>query len=336
MICIIVRTIRKPDCIPDAIITKIICYMRMPTFGNMMSLLLSLLLFIMMGATAFSQPTNFRDHPLLEKFPDSEITEVVFEEDVNYELVLSSLQRTRGSVTPEVSERLRGDVTKIIYEVSNEFNGQEVYDFFQQQLQEKGYSELFTCSGRSCGSSNYWANDIFGNRILYGPERNQFYLAMRAGPEADSMPHIALYIITRGNRRLYAYMEILESDGVPTRIDLEDPMSLISMLQAQRSIVITGIQFKDDLVVTAESDLSVTLNMLKSDPSLRVYLVAHLSGEDAIETLMERSQQRADSLRGLLVGSGVEDNRIIARGVGPLAPTCNAETCGDRVEIVLQ
>jgi len=294
------------------------------------------ILCILSGASTFGQAVEFRDHPLLNRFPDSEITEIEFDEDVNYRLVLSSLQRTRGLVSSEVSERLRGDVTKIVYEVSTEFNGQDVYDFFREQLEERGYEELFSCAGRECGSSNYWANDIFRNRILYGPERNQFYVAMRAGPEADTTPHIALYIITRGNRRLYAYLEIVEVGGAEIRIDLVSAEDLITTLTEQGSIVISDIEFEDDLDLTSDSDLTAVVNLLQTDPSLRIFIVAHLNGDEDLDALVERSQQRANVLRQLLIGRGVDGNRIIARGVGPLAPACSADACGDRVEIVLQ
>jgi hypothetical protein len=279
---------------------------------------------------------NFRDHPLLTRFPDSDIASVDFDEDVNYRLVMSSLQRTRGLVSSEISERLRGDVTKIVYEVSEEFNGQDVFDFYREQIQERDYEELFSCAGRECGSSNYWANDIFGNRILYGPERNQFYLAMRAGDSAETSPHIALYIITRGNRRLYAYLEIVEVGGAETRIDIVSPNTLLETLQDQGFIAVPDIEFQDDLALTAESNLSATVSMLQADPSTRVYLVAHLNADGDIEGLMQRSQQRANVLRQLLIGRGVDANRIIARGVGPLAPNCGAVDCADRVELVLQ
>ncbi|NKB31857.1 MAG: DUF4892 domain-containing protein [Pseudomonadales bacterium] len=294
------------------------------------------LLLLFLSSTLSAQTSNFRDHPLFPKFPDSEITEVEFEEDVNYRLVLGSLQRTRGLVSPEISERLRGDVTKIVYEVSNEFNGQDVYAYFREQIQELDYGELFTCAGRECGSSNYWANDIFRNRILYGPERNQFYIAMRAGPDVESAPHIALYIITRGNRRLYAYFEVIEIGGAQTRIDIISPTAFISSLQEQGSIVIPDIDFENDLGLTDDSDLSSTVNLLQTDPSLRIFLVAHLSGQDDVDTLLQRSQQRANVLRQLLIGRGIDGNRIIARGVGPLAPSCNEDVCDDRVELVLQ
>ncbi|PDH35317.1 MAG: hypothetical protein CNF02_00945 [OM182 bacterium MED-G28] len=277
-----------------------------------------------------------RDHPLLSRFPDSVIASVEFDEDINYRLVLSSLQRTRGLVSSEISERLRGDVTKIVYEVSEEFNGQDVYDFFREQLQERNYEELFNCSGRECGSSNYWANDIFRNRILYGPERNQYYLAMRTDPTVEFSPHIALYIITRGNRRLYAYMEIIEVGGAETRIDIANPNNLLERLRERGFVIVPDIEFQEDLALTSESNLSAIVSMLQADPSTQIYLVSHLSDESDIDTLLERSQQRANVLRQLLIGRGINGNRIIARGVGPLAPSCNGGNCEDRVEIVLQ
>ena len=299
-------------------------------------LVLASLLFLLISSNLIAQPSSFRDHPLFAGFPDSEIIEIEFVEDVNYRLVLSSLQRTRGLVSSEVSERMRGDVTKIVYEVSNEFSGQDVYDYFREQIERQSYTELFTCAGRECGSSNYWANDIFRNRVLYGPERNQFYLAIRGGPEAELSPHMALYIITRGNRRLYAYFEIVEIGGSETRIDIVDTTDLISTLESQSSIVVSGISFEDDLGLTDDSDLTSTVNLLQADPSLQVYLVVHLSGDEGVDTLIQRSQQRSNVLRQLLIGRGLDGNRIIAKGVGPLAPSCNADICGDRVELVLQ
>ena len=293
-----------------------------------------------LGVSAFAQlagvSANYNDHPLFDRFPDSEIISVEFDEDVNYRLVLSSLQRTRGLVTPESSERLRGDVTKIIYEVSQEFTGEDVYNFFQQQLQERNYTDLFTCSGRGCGSSNYWANDIFGNRILYGPERNQYYLAVRADNGLETLPHLALYIITRGNRRIYAYLEIIEVGGTTTRIDIIETNELLATLREQGSVIAPFLNFIADNQLTIESDLAPIANMLETDTSLNIYLVVHLSGSDSLDSLMARSLMRAEFLKQQLQNLGIDGTRIIAQGVGPLAPICGTGNCQDRIEVVLR
>ncbi len=298
--------------------------------------LLALCLLVLLPTSVWAQASSANDHPLLARFPDSEIISVEFEQDAIYRLVLSGLQRTRGLVAPEESQRLRGDVTKIVYEISQEFSGEDAYQFFREQMESKGYSELFSCSGRACGSSNYWANDIFRNRILYGPERNQYYLAMRTEAGAEDSPSIALYIITRGNRRIYAYLEIVEVGGAQTRLDLLDANKLLSDLHLNGVIVVSGISFVSDDVLNEDAGLLALADLLSSDPSLQVYLVAHLAGEESLAVLQERSLRRAQYLRQRLIAMGIDGERLNAQGVGPLAPSCAVTDCANRVELVLR
>ncbi len=134
-------------------------------------------LLLLLNSTAIAQiPLNsseFADHPLLDGFPDSKIIEAEYTENVNHTFVLGRLQRSREQVVPEAADRVRGNVTKLLYEISQEFTGEEVYEFYREQMRNKSYTDLYSCEGRDCGSSNCWANDIFRNRILYGPERNR-------------------------------------------------------------------------------------------------------------------------------------------------------------------
>lgn len=270
------------------------------------------------------------DHPLISRFPDSEIVDVEFVEDANYRLVLGTLQRTRGVVVPENSERLRGDVTKLRYEISPEFSGDDVFEFFQQQFTDKNYELLFTCSGRECGSSNYWANDIFRNRVLYGPERNQHFLAVRAG---DS--HLVLYIITRGNRRTYAYLEIVEEEGAVPEISV--PVTeLLSSIADTGSIAIPGLTFINDRQLADPQVLAGIAAELAANAEIQLYVVAHLSGEQELDQLLNRSTARAQTVRQQLINLGVAANRLIARGLGPFAPSCAGENCRERVELVLR
>jgi len=131
------------------------------------------------AAAAGAQPS---DHPLFGGFPDAEISEFESEERVNHQVVLGGLQQIRGQVVPQAAERVRGKLTRILYEVASGYSGRDVMDFFAAQMRSMGYRELYSCAGRACGSSEYWANDIFGKRILYGPVRNQLYLAMGSEP----------------------------------------------------------------------------------------------------------------------------------------------------------
>ncbi len=322
------------------------------------------LLALIAAGNAYSQPedpaTGFADHSLLAGFSDSEITARLLARDINYTIVLGGLQRTRGEVIPENSERLRGDVTKITYEVSQEFTADDVYQYFREQLESRNYSELFSCEGRACGSSNYWANDIFRNRILYGPERNQFYLAFRTNRGTETEVYFALYIITRANRKIYAHVEIVEPGGtqepeqqapqvISRQLESANPESsgsadaalqaadLIRQLQQRGSIILPDIGFQSDNQLAQNTDLSLIVSLLNLDRSVLVYLVSHLNEESqALQMLMQRSNTRANTLRQALITEGIEASRIIAAGVGPLAPSCDGINCEQRIELVLR
>ena len=295
---------------------------------------------VLMASVAMSQPqlteSGFDDHPLLARFPDSVINSVEYSEDVNYRLVLGSLQRTRGQVVPENSERIRGNVTRITYEVSGEFTGADVYQYYLDQIDEVNYTQLFACEGRACGSSNYWANDIFRNRILYGPERNQYYLAIRTGAGLATDPSIALYIITRGNRRLYAYLEIIEVDRGTSSDAGGDIDRLTQSLQQRGSAVMSGVSFGSDDSLVSEGELELMVELMNQDPSLQIYIVAHLRTGGSLAELLSRSLARANLLRQAMIDRGIDARRISAQGVGPLAPVCVGRACDQRIELVLQ
>ena len=289
---------------------------------------------LLLAGGAGAQQSGPADHPLFSGFPDSGISEFETSEDVNYRVVLGSLQSTRGQVAPEASERVRGNLTQILYEVSGGFSGQDVYDFFVEQMQLRGHRELFSCAGRACGSSEYWANDIFGKRVLYGPVRNQYYLAM--GSEPPGQFYISAYVITRINRQLLTYLEIIELDGDVADPAEAGPTFLLERLLETGGVIVPGLTFGANDRPAADSGLDTVVELLRLEPELRLVVVAHLQGEGGLEQLLDRSERRAEAVRQLLLDQGIEADRLSARGLGPLAPLCAAGNCAERVELVLQ
>ncbi|MDA1291619.1 MAG: DUF4892 domain-containing protein [Proteobacteria bacterium] len=329
-------------------------------FGNyqfvsrLLPLAILLLGFPLVSAAQSEVAGGFVDHSLLAGFADSEIIERELRSDINYRIVLGTLERVRGEVIPEDFERLRGDVTKITYEVSQEFTGEDVYAFYQEQLTAKNYEVLYSCGGRECGSSNYWANDIFGNRILYGPERNQHFIAFRVNSALEDSPYFSLYIITRVNRKIYAHIEIVEPTGtqeseqIAAKIESEEPQvpeqldgaaasNLLQRLQEQGSVILPPISFQSNDSLAGPADVESLVSALNSDLALSIYVVAHLKQDgQSLQELMQRSLVRANSLRQGLIAAGIDAQRIEATGVGPLAPNCASGNCEERVEIVLR
>lgn len=289
---------------------------------------------LLLAGNAGAQQAGPADHALFSGFPDSVISEFESTGNVNYRVVLGSLQSTRGQVAPEASERVRGNLTRILYQVSSGFTGQDVYDFLVEQMDLRGYRELFSCTGRACGSSEYWANDIFGNRILYGPVRNQFYLAM--GSEPPGQFFVSAYVITRINRQLLAYLEIIELEGNAVDPVEAGPAFMLEQLRESGGVVVPGLAFGAGDRLAADADLDTVAELLRLDAEMRLFIVAHLRGEGDFEQLLARSEARARAVRQSLLERGIDAERLTARGLGPLAPLCTAADCAERVELVLQ
>jgi hypothetical protein len=324
-------------------------------FVSRLLLLVILLAGFPLVSTAQSEVVvGFSDHSLISGFAESEIIERELQRDINYRIVLGALERVRGEVIPEDSERLRGDVTKITYEVSQEFTGGDVYTFYKEQLTAKNYEVLYSCEGRECGSSNYWANDVFRNRILYGPERNQHFIAFRVNPALEESPYFSVYIITRVNRKIYVHIEIVEPAGtqeleqIAAIVEIEEPQisqrlnsaegsSFLQRLRDQGSVILPPVSFQSSDGLAGPADVESLVFALNSDLAISVYVVAHLKQDGRpLQELMRRSLVRANSLRQALIAAGIDAQRIEAAGVGPLAPNCASGNCEERVEIVLR
>ncbi len=291
-------------------------------------------LMLAFAAAASAQPS---DHALFGGFPDAEISEFQSEERVNHQVVLGGLQQLRGRVIPQASERVRGKLTRILYEVASGYNGRDVMDFFTGQMRSMGYRELYSCAGRACGSSEYWANDIFGKRILYGPVRNQFYLAMASEPPGRF--YVSVYVITRINRQLLAHLEIveLEDGGAAASASpaASNPEAMLAQLRDKGGIVVSGVGFTANDELASRSGLGAIAAMMELDPQLRLRIVAHLQGDGSLEDLLSRSESRAEAMRQSLLTAGADPSRLSTRGLGPLAPLCAGGNCAERVELIL-
>ena len=280
---------------------------------------------------------NSMDYSTIGRFSRSFIVGYEYIAEADYLLALGALERSGSEVVPENSMRLQGELTRITYEVRAGYSVEEVYDFFTAQLITGRQSELFSCQGRMCGRSTFWANDIFSNRILFGPDRNQRYLAVihSSGRGAeDKQVYVALYVTMRGNKKVYAHLDVLSSESALRVSESTSDAELMLELQKYKSIILSDIVFDND-VLNSSTDFTKALRLLKGNPSLSVYVVSHLHGSGDLDSLLQRSQVRAEVVKSRLVELGIDAGRLIAKGLGPLAPYCAISPCDERVELVL-
>jgi hypothetical protein len=199
---------------------------------------------------------------------------------------LGPLRKISGRLRIEDKVESRGQVSSITYELPVERSAREAFTSAREALQQDGGHPLFWCQGRDCGEASLWANDVFANaRLNGGDEQQAFILLRRSAEEADTL--VALYSVTRGNRRAYLHVEEFVA---------ERPLGDILPTAATvlRELRDTGKLDYPDLAEPQDSWAALLARSLNLDSTLR----ASLSGE------------RAEAWREQLVKAGVRSARL--------------------------
>jgi len=283
---------------------------------------------LLSASEATSDVPGSQDVNLIKRYPRSHI--IQFEQetaDLPYRLILGSLKKINNVLSPKKSQQIEGKLTRLTYRIPDGSRSDEVSDYFSRRVLENKGEVIFHCQGRDCGSSNYWANTIFRRAVLYGPEQFQNFFVARFG-EVNTF--VSIYTAQRGNKRLYAHLEIVKA----SRSEVEtDPKSLLSQLQGQGVYLLSGVDFDANHHLTQESAsvIAVAATAINLDDSLQVYVVGHLQGSGSLQSLLDNSRRRADEVVSVLTEKGVNPSRVSAQGVGPLSPAVSST----RIELVL-
>ncbi|WP_446731586.1 DUF4892 domain-containing protein [Pseudomonas sp. OTU5201] len=249
---------------------------------------LTLLAGLLLAASAqAADPPGSHDLAALPRFPHAEITD--FQERPDQERVFpqSSIRRISNKLRMERKVEVEGLQTSVTYRLPAGHSSADAFDRARKDLLDNGAELLYWCQGRDCGSSSLWANSIFGNAKLYGPDEQQAYLLLRlAEPHQDSL--LALYSITRGNRRAYLYAEQLDA-GAPLGELLPTPDTLMRELKSSGELHLARLP--NEPSVAWATLLGRCLNL---DSTLRVSLAG----------------AGAEAWREALVGQGVRAARL--------------------------
>lgn len=219
----------------------------------------------------------------------------------DYRLVLGSVVKIDRQIRSDAELRLSGELKQLTWEIPRSHEPQEAFEHLRAQLRVRGANVLYECSGRECGASNIWANDLFRYSTLYGRDDSQRYMAAELNGN-----HYALYAVRRGNQRVYLHLDLIIG---------EDPLAnaWYAPLQTQGYMVLPHWPESPELAV---KELSTWMAGNTKD----VRLVVHQSGRDT-ELAMSESQAHAVNLRRQLVSSGIAAGRLEAYGVGNLVPS---------------
>ena len=260
---------------------------------------------------------------LIQQYPRSDQVQFKEEKEVEtHEIMLGALKKSGGIVRPEASTFVAGRRAARTWYIPNEQRTGVVAEFFENQLSSLG-DILYKCKGYECGSSNYWANNVFGEEVLYGPEENQRYFVTKV-TRPDATYYVAVYIALRGTRKLYAHTDITIVEPEKKEVGAG---SIAQALNSKRKYVIDAGD--EDRLLPGVADA------LRIEPTFRIAVVRHSRRQrgESVPQAVARSEQTAKKYAARLIAAGIDPSRVQAYGVGPLVPLDGVIV--DRIEIVL-
>ncbi|MGE8066310.1 DUF4892 domain-containing protein [Pseudomonas sp. NPDC089569] len=238
-----------------------------------------------------------QDLPIVPRMVDAQIVDYRPAVEVERIYPLGSIRKISGQLRFDGQVSARGNATSVTYELPPEHTATQAFTEAREALQKQDAQLLFWCQARDCGESSLWANEVFGNAKLYGADNEQAYLLLRlAAPKDNTL--VALYSITRGNRKAYLHVEQFEAVA-PLGELLPTSATLLRELKSTNELDFPRLTDAPD-----ENWLRLISRGLNLDTTLRV----SLSGPKAEawrQALIDQGVRAARMETGKLEGPGL-------------------------------
>ena len=294
-------------------------------------------------AAAFDQDRG-TDHPLLTRYPNSTIYKQVAVDYDEYALVVSAPTREQASFANVKKLPLEGKLTRTSYELPKNASLLAVFRSYEQALTAAGFQVLFQCKHAACGSTYFWADRSLRT---VGSEDRQFYLAAKRSDD-KAATYVSLHVSQNGEGGfMHAQLDILEQQAMAVGLIQANNRTTVSeldtALKASGKASIYDLYFdtgKAELKAESKPALDAIAQILKTQTTLKLYVVGHTDTVGALAQNSELSQRRATTVVDTLIKQyGISKDRLSAHGVGPLAPVAsNTDEAGRsrnrRVELV--
>ncbi len=237
----------------------------------------------------------------------------------DYLLALGPFKKADGQWRVEQSRQLEGDLYRATLEVNKDHRASEAYRFYRDLMLEYNARLLFSCEGWECGSSNTWANEYFEVRQLYGEDSEQKY-AVYEYIRNNHRYIFTLYTVTRGNKRAYAQLDILQlAKGDQTQLQVR-PEAIVEQLKTQGAYRFSSVTGDGQTLTLPKAEMDAVVIALKSLRQFEVAVVVEVYQSGTFTQLLQLSNTMADKLRLDLIAAGVSERQLQAYGAGNLVP----------------
>ncbi|KAA8693216.1 DUF4892 domain-containing protein [Pseudomonas caricapapayae] len=238
-----------------------------------------------------------RDLEIVPRLPDTEIVDYRPVAELERVYPMGAIRKISGQLRFDGQVSARGNLTSVTYQLPAEHTSDDAFTAAREALQQQGAELLFWCQARDCGESSLWANEVFGNAKLYGADDRQAYLLLRlAEPRSETL--VALYSITRGNRRAYLHVEQFES-AAPLGELLPTSATLLRQLKSTGKLELPRLGGEPQ-----EVWVSLVSRVLNLDSGLRA-TVSGASANAWRDALVAKGVRAARLEAGVLEGKGL-------------------------------
>jgi hypothetical protein len=248
-------------------------------------------------------------------FPESKIFEISAINEHRFNLALGGMEKKNGEWQNEFSQRIHANGQRITIEVGRNLAVNEVFAFYQDYYKGKMLKQLFRCESLDCGSSAQWANGYFGVRELYGIDTSQrLAVWLLNGEEGQSV--VTLYVVQRGNKRVYAHIDHFSLDH-PMFAD-NTPVSVLLDVFNTPSLTIDELRDIAEQIRTAQQQGHI------------IVLVGHSYASSKLDEAENFALDLAGALADKLNALGVDNLQVNSAGL--LAP--QGEAALERVSVI--
>ncbi len=278
------------------------------------------------AAATLAGAANDGDHPLVARYPGSEIANREGKDFGRYRLVVGLDTK---SMTFEGKD-LEGKLTRIVYRNPAERSTLEIFRNYREALEHAGAEVLYACEQNACGPAYGRSAWNRFNGLFAAADGDPRYLAARVAA-GDAQAYVAVMV---GKQR--TQLDVVEIHEMERGLVAVDPSALAKAIERDGAARVYGIHFDVDeaeILPASKPALDAIAELLRRQPKLAIFVVGHTDATGALDHNLELSRDRARSVVAALTADyGIASDRLAAHGVGPLAPVAtNATDDGRRL-----
>lgn len=314
-----------------------------------------LLQFIAMPGIGQTDKAGCQDHPLITRFPQSQIK---WCETQNFSSYHVAVGKVSGYRKIDKWIDLEGKLTRLYYEYEGAATMSEVYQNYRNAIQRAGFTSLAQGFkpqrnvSKEVGGSGWIATAYTKNPVPTNSGVMLFHGTSSAGGKGYiaaklERPSGTIYVVVavyqHTSTEVVAMVDIIEEDALEDgKIDV-DPDYIARQIEQFGTVSLYGIYFDfDKAIIQQESKpaLQVVAQYLKENPDINLYIIGHTDMKGNLPYNLALSEKRAQAVVDALVNQHqIKRDRLQGKGVGPLAPKSTNRTeegrrLNRRVELV--